>query len=169
MSGATVDDAREPADRGAARLPGSAAPSGRSPLLAWMPASAAAALSRVFAAIADRLLRTPRARLAAGVFVAIVLGSIPAGIVGSRQETSAFRAIDAQVVAVQAAVDSTQSYDTLDAFRADQLAAKRSARRRAVITSMLVWTAVSGGIAYAWWFGRRSRSRPRWSRSTDTP
>lgn len=99
------------------------------------------------------------------MFLAIALGYIPAGIVGSLQETSAFRAIDAQVVAVQAAVDSTQSYDALDAFRADRLAAKHSARRRAVITSMLVWVAASGGLASAWVFARRSGSRPRPRRS----
>jgi hypothetical protein len=151
---APVDDALARSARRAA-LSGSAARPRPSPLLAWMPASIAASLTRP---------RTPRARFAAGVFVAIALGYLPAALVGSVQEASAFRAIDAQVIAVQAAVDSTQSYDTLDGFRADQLGAKRSARRRAVFTSILVWAAASAGLACAWRFGRR----PRRSSSRDT-
>ena len=100
--------------------------------------------------VAHRLLASPRARFGAGVMLAIVLGFIPAAIVGALRVRSAFHAIDARVIAAQAAVDSPQSYDALDELRAGQLEAKRSARRAIVLTSMLLWAAAGGGLAYVW-------------------
>ena len=114
------------------------------------------------AADASRVVRwlrgSPRARFGAGVLLAIVLGFIPAAVVGGLRERSAFRAIDARVIAAQTAVDSPQSYDALDELRADQLEAKRSARRMIVVTSMLLWAAAGGGLAYVWF------KRVRWQR-----
>lgn len=97
-----------------------------------------------------RLGAAPRARFATGVVLAIVLGFIPAAVIGAVRQRSAFRTIDDRVAAVQAAVDSPQSYDALDAFRADQLEAKRSSRRMIVLSSMLLWAAAGGGLAYVW-------------------
>jgi hypothetical protein len=97
-----------------------------------------------------RLVGSPRARFATGVLLAIVLGFIPAAVIGGLRQRSAYRTIDERVAAVQAAVDSPQSYDALDAFRADQLEAKRSERRMIVLTSMLLWAAAGGGLAYVW-------------------
>jgi len=107
-----------------------------------------------------RLGAAPRARFATGVLLAIVLGFIPAAVIGAVRQRSAFRTIDDRVAAVQAAVDSPQGYEALDAFRADQLEAKRSARRMIVLTSMLLWAAAGGGLAYVWF------KRVPWSRYT---
>ena len=95
-------------------------------------------------------LAAPRVRLAAGVLIAIVLGFVPAAIVASIREGRAFRAIDAKVTAVQSAVDSEDSYEALDGFRAEQLRQKRSARQMIALTSMLIWAAAGGGLAYVW-------------------
>jgi hypothetical protein len=97
-----------------------------------------------------RLIGSPRARLVAGAVLAIALGFIPADIAASLRERSAFHAIDERVVLVQAAVDSPASYDALDGFRAQQLDAKRSAHRMIVLTSLLIWAATAGGLAYVW-------------------
>jgi hypothetical protein len=105
-----------------------------------------------------RLAASPRARLAVGVLLAVVLGFIPADIIASLRERSAFRAIDARVAAVQDAADSQDSYDALDAFRAEQLQAKRSKRRMVALTSMLIWGAASGALGYVWFW------RIRWER-----
>jgi hypothetical protein len=105
-----------------------------------------------------QLLASPRGRFAAGALLAIVLGFIPADIVASLRERSALRAIDARVAEVQAAVDSQDSYDALDAFRADQIAAKRSKRRMIGLSSMLIWGAASGALGYVWF------RRIRWER-----
>jgi len=95
-------------------------------------------------------LAAPRARLAAGVLLSILLGFVPAAIVASVREDRAFRAIDAKVMAIQRAVDSDDSYDALDGFRAEQLRQKRSARRMIELGSMLIWAAAGGGLAYVW-------------------
>jgi hypothetical protein len=91
-----------------------------------------------------------RGRFAAGVLLAIALGFVPAAVVGALRERSAFHAIDARVIAAQSAATSQQSYDALDELRADQLEAKRGARRMIMLTSMLLWAAASSGIAYVW-------------------
>jgi len=123
-----------------------------SPKLGPMPRLAAVPSERQDAGSLGRrgFLRSPRARFGVGVLLAIVLGFIPAAVVGALRERSAFRAIDARVIAAQAAVDSPQSYEALDELRANQLEAKRSARRMIVITSMLLWAAAGGGLAYVW-------------------
>jgi hypothetical protein len=132
----------QPALAGAlAARPGSSQPP------AMAPASAA---PTGVVALAGRLLPTPRARFAAGVLLSIAVGFLPATAIASLQEHSAFRTIDAQVIALQAAADTPQAYETLDAFRADQLAAKHRARSSAMITSLLLWAAVSAGAAYVW-------------------
>jgi hypothetical protein len=128
-----------------ARLPGSSSSSSSSPAMA--PASAA---PTAVVALAGRLLPTPRARFAAGVLLSIAAGFLPATAIASLQEHGAFRTIDAQVIALQAAADTPQAYETLDAFRADQLAAKHRARSSAMITSLLLWATVGAGAAYVW-------------------
>jgi len=78
------------------------------------------------------------------------MGFIPAHIVASLREDSAFRPIDSQVTAAHAAVDSRAGYEALDAIRAEQLEAKRSARNTIALTSMLIWAIAGGAIAYVW-------------------
>jgi hypothetical protein len=79
-----------------------------------------------------------------------VLGFIPAHIVASIREASAFRAIDAKVNAVQAGADAQDSYDALDAFRAQQLHDKRSAQQRIALATLAIWAAMGGAVAYLW-------------------
>lgn len=96
------------------------------------------------------LVARPRVRFAVGIALAIVLGFVPAHIVASLREDAAYRPIDAQVIAAQAAVDSQASYRALDALRADKLAAKRSARIGILLTTLAVWAAAGGVVAYIW-------------------
>jgi hypothetical protein len=91
-----------------------------------------------------------RARFAVGVLLAIVVGFIPAHLVGSMREDHAYRAIDAKVTTAQSAVDSQTRYDALDALRAEQLDAKHRAHRSIVLTSLLVWAAAGGAVAFVW-------------------
>jgi hypothetical protein len=91
-----------------------------------------------------------RMRFAAGVVLAIVLGFVPASIVAGIRERSAFGAIDGVVFAAQAAADTPDRYEALDALRAGQLDAKRSARRMIMLTALAIWAAAGGAVAYAW-------------------
>jgi len=92
----------------------------------------------------------PRARYAAGVFLAIVVGFVPAHFFASVREASAFASIDAQVNTTQLAADTPETYAALDAFRAAQLERKQSERRTIALTSMALWGLVGAGIAYVW-------------------
>ena len=125
-----------------------------SPVLAPTPRRAPAPTPRTRLATHVQLAASPRARFAVGVVLAIVLGFIPAHIVASLREDSAFRPIDARVTAAQAAVDSRASYDALDAIRAEQLDAKRGARNTIALTSLMIWALSGGAIAFVW-FRRR--------------
>jgi hypothetical protein len=84
------------------------------------------------------------------VVLAILLGFIPAHVVASLREVRTFRAIDSRVDAAQAAATTPDSYEALDAFRAQQLDDKRSAQRSIALTSLLIWAAVGGGLGYVW-------------------
>jgi hypothetical protein len=96
------------------------------------------------------VLASGRVRLVAGVALAIVLGFLPAHVVGGIRERSAFGAIDARVVAVQAAADTPARYAALDAFRAEQLEAKYRARRSIAVTALLVWAVAGAALALGW-------------------
>ncbi len=93
---------------------------------------------------------TPRARFAAGVLLAILIGFIPAHLIASSREASAFRRIDAEVEATQASADTADTYAALDSFRSAQIGRKKSERRSIALTSMLIWAVTGAGIAYVW-------------------
>jgi hypothetical protein len=158
-SGAAPRGAASPSVAPDPRSHRASAPPG-SPRLTLRPAPELPAAEPEGTRVKPRVLQSLRVRFAAGVALAIVVGFVPADLVASFQERSAFREIDARVAAVQAAVDSPQSYAALDAFRADQLDAKRDARRSIVVTAMLLWAATGGGLAYVW-FKRVRWNRPR--------
>jgi hypothetical protein len=157
LAGAGQPAARDPGAR-RSRPPSSEPPVrwASPPLAAGPPRPATPAAPRVDPAPATwsaaqlARLAAPRARFAAGVLLAILLGFVPTYIVASIREDHAFRAIDAKVATIQSAVDSEDSYEALDGFRAEQLRQKRSARQRIALTSMVIWAAAGGGLAYAW-------------------
>ncbi|MBL0218199.1 MAG: hypothetical protein IPQ07_30495 [Myxococcales bacterium] len=93
---------------------------------------------------------TPRWRLAAGVMVAIVLGFLPAHLIASVRERSAFDKIDADIIRTQDAADTPEMYEALDAFREAELELKHSKKRSIAMLSMLIWGVSAGGLAYVW-------------------
>lgn len=92
----------------------------------------------------------PRSRLVAGVILAILIGFLPAHLIASMRETSAFQKIDDEIIATQAAADTPEMYATLDSFRDAQLKRKESERRSIALTSMLIWAVVAAGVGYVW-------------------
>lgn len=121
-----------------------------SPVLPPTPPREPKVTPRIRLATQAYVVRSPRARVVAGVVLAILLGFVPAHIVASLREDEAYRPIDVRVIAAQAAVDSQASYDALEPFRADQLDAKRNARNTIALTAMLIWFGMGGTIAYLW-------------------
>jgi len=84
-------------------------------------------------------------RFAAGVVAAILVGFLPATLIASIREHSAFKAIDDSYV--EASIDPTNQNPDLDGTFLDK---KKSARREIAITSMLIWALGGGAIAYVW-------------------
>jgi hypothetical protein len=92
----------------------------------------------------------PRGRFALGVVLAICLGFIPAHVFASWRESSAYKAIDAEVEATQIGADTPEMYAALDSFRAAQLGRKKSERRNIALIALLVWAAAGGGLGFVW-------------------
>lgn len=92
----------------------------------------------------------PRWRFAAGVLLAIILGFVPAHLIASAREKSAFSRIDQEVIAQQNAADSSELYEALDQFRTAKQAQKQSEKRNIAMLSMLIWGVAAGGLAYVW-------------------
>jgi hypothetical protein len=106
------------------------------------------AASEPVAVVADDTKQ--RARFAAGVFLAILVGFLPAHLVASARERSTFRGIDSQVETTQAAADTPDMYAQLDSFRDAQLSHKKSEQRNIAMVSMLIWAVVGGAVAFGW-------------------
>ena len=92
----------------------------------------------------------PRVRFAAGVLLAVLLGFVPAHLVASMREGSAYKTIDDKVLASQQLADTPDAYATLDKMRSDQLERKKSEQRNAAIIAFAVWALVGTGIAFVW-------------------
>lgn len=95
-------------------------------------------------------LADPKLRFAAGVIIAILVGFIPAHVVASMRERSAYAEIDAKVDEVQQQADAPDTYASLDAFRATQLEHKHEDRRTAALLALLIWAAGAAGVAFVW-------------------
>jgi hypothetical protein len=91
----------------------------------------------------------PRARYAAGVLLAILIGFVPAHLFASMRE-SKLTAIDQQVIQTQTNASSTEEYAQLDAFRSAQLSKKESEKRTIMLMSLLIWGLAGAGVAYVW-------------------
>jgi hypothetical protein len=96
------------------------------------------------------LARDERVRFVAGVVVAAALGCVPAMVVGAVRERSAFADIDADLHERQAQVLTRTDWDNLDRVRASFMERKRSQRQSIAVTSLLIWAAVSGVVAWLW-------------------
>jgi hypothetical protein len=101
-------------------------------------------------AAAPRGMADPKTRFALGVLIAIVVGFIPAHLLASVREKSAYAEIDRAVDQTQHEADTQDTYDALDGFRQRELERKYDARRSAAMLAFLVWGVIGGGAAYVW-------------------
>ncbi|MCW5809199.1 MAG: hypothetical protein KIT31_42990, partial [Deltaproteobacteria bacterium] len=92
----------------------------------------------------------PRWHFAAGVATAIILGFIPAHIVASVRESSADKAIDAEVVEAQTRADTPELYAALDSMRTAQESRKKSEHRNIALVSLLLWAIAGAGVGFVW-------------------
>jgi hypothetical protein len=130
------------------------------PVLAEAPPSGANAPARVSAP--QPVVRAPgepawktygkdeRVRFVAGVFVAALVGGIPAMVTAAVRERSAFADIDSQLQRQESSVLTRADWDALDRVRVSFVERKRAERQSIALTTLLLWAAVSGGVAFLW-------------------
>jgi hypothetical protein len=94
-------------------------------------------------------LGEPRVRFAAGIFLAIIIGFVPAHFVAKMREDSAFATVDKKVIVAQQTADTLDTWRALDSLRADQLARKEAEKRNAAIIGFVVWALVGAGVGWA--------------------
>ncbi|MBK9035443.1 MAG: hypothetical protein IPL61_30000 [Myxococcales bacterium] len=96
-------------------------------------------------------LRDEGTRFIAGVVLATLLGGVPALLIGSARERSAFAQLNSDLEKRQdEASKRRETWDGLDRVRASFVERKRSERQTIAITSVLIWVVLSGGLAWLW-------------------
>jgi hypothetical protein len=123
------------------------------PALGGGPAAATAAPRAAMPPVGDVVrarLADVRIRFAAGVLAAVLIGFLPACIVGTIKQNAAFAEVDQKLDAQQRAVTSLDEYETLDRTRALALERKHSERTNAAITAFLIWAVAGAAVAYVW-------------------
>lgn len=134
-----------PEDLGASGAPAPTRPAGASPVPG--PATAPRAPGEpAWKAHA----RDERVRFVAGALLAAIVGGVPALVVASVRERSAFAELDGKLEDRQAKVVTRDDWDALDRVRASFVERKRAERQGIALTSLLIWAAVAGGAAWVW-------------------
>jgi len=94
--------------------------------------------------------RDERVRLIAGIAVAAAIGCVPALLTASVRKRSAFADLDGQLERQQSQILTRADWDNLDRVRASFVERKKSEQQSIALTSLLLWAAVSGGVAFVW-------------------
>jgi hypothetical protein len=98
----------------------------------------------------DPALRSSRARFAAGVAVAFLLGLAPAQLFAWSRADSAYADIEADLQRDYSAADTPERWARLPEARADALALAGSRQQRLLVSSYLLWLGAAGAVAFVW-------------------
>ena len=91
-----------------------------------------------------------RARFAAGVAVAFLIGLIPAQVYAGWRSASAFDEIRDDLEAEYARADTPETWATLETAREDALALVATRQQRVAVGALMVWLVVAAGVAFVW-------------------
>ncbi len=110
------------------------------------------------------MAESARARFAAGVAVAFLVGLIPAQLYAMWRSGSAYDQIRTDLRGEYARAD-TDTWATLESAREDARSLVTSRQQRVAVGACLVWLVVGGGIAFVWfrlidWEGAVPRIAP---------
>lgn len=103
-------------------------------------------VDRLLTMLADR----PRARFVAGLFLALVLGFIPAHAVSALRESAAYSQIQGELREQYARVTTSQELSGAEMMRTAKLDQMRSKQVGIAITACALWALVGAGFAYVW-------------------
>jgi hypothetical protein len=91
-----------------------------------------------------------RVRLAAGVLLAILVGFIPATVITTVREQSAFAEIDTTVKKRFESIYSETDWNALDPMLVRERGRKQDERRNIALGSMVIWALAGAGVAFVW-------------------
>jgi len=96
------------------------------------------------------MAESTRARFAAGIALAFLVGLIPAQLYGMWRSGAAYDQIKSDLQDEYARADTPETWTTLDSARADASELIASRQQRVAVGAFLVWLLVGGGIAFVW-------------------
>jgi hypothetical protein len=91
-----------------------------------------------------------RARFAAGALLTVLVGFLPAHIVASVRERSAYAEIDTHLAEKEAHVQSLEQWKTLDKIIEAHRDEKVAEQHSIALTAVILWALVSAGFAFVW-------------------
>jgi hypothetical protein len=98
----------------------------------------------------DALGDSRRARFAAGIAAAFLIGLVPAEMYALSRAGSAYDDLRADLAAEYRAADTPERWETLAAARVEAAALVGARQRRLAISSGLIWLAVASAAGFAW-------------------
>jgi hypothetical protein len=142
-----------PPDSGAQELPTLVDVPAREPVptAARPPVTTPPATRRPVAiTLQDPALRSSRARFAAGLAVAFLLGLAPAQLFAWSRADSAYADIEADLQRDYRAADTPERWAQLSETRADAVSVARSRQQRLLVSSYLLWLGTAAAVAFVW-------------------
>ena len=92
-----------------------------------------------------------RARFAVGAVLAVLIGFLPAHLLASVRERSAYAEIDSELAKQAAALRTTEAWQAFDQVRDSAHEEKLAEKHSIAITAVLLWAAVSAGFVFVWY------------------
>lgn len=96
------------------------------------------------------MAESSRARFAAGVAVAFLIGLVPAQVFAMWRNGTAYDEIESDLEAEYARADTPDTWATLESARDDAHAQVAARQQRVAVSSCLVWLLVAGGVGFVW-------------------
>ena len=93
---------------------------------------------------------SPRARFAAGVAIAFLIGLVPAQLFASWRNASVYDQIRDDLQAEYTRADTPETWATLETAREDADALVAARQQRVAVGACMVWLLAAAGVAFVW-------------------
>jgi hypothetical protein len=91
-----------------------------------------------------------RARFATGALLAVLIGFLPAHLLSSVREHSAYAEIDKHLAEKQSQAQSIEQWNQLDKIRDNDRDQKVAEKHSIAVLSLLLWAGVSAAFVFVW-------------------
>jgi hypothetical protein len=116
------------------------------------PGSGSATLHRdnAWSRARELMAESSRARFAAGIAVAFLIGLIPAQLYAGWRRGIAFEEIQGDLAEEYRRADTPELWSTLETAREDAEGLVAARQQRNAVGALLIWFLVGGGVAFVW-------------------